>query len=152
MNLKLKIEKLKFNAVIPQYASAGAACFDLHAIGVPEGGVSVTQDSPQRFHTGLAFEVPVGWVMLISSRSGHGFNADVRLSNCEGVIDSDYRGEVQVKLAADGDPFVVKNGDRIAQARLAQCPQFEFEVVSELSVTERGSGGFGSTGTSKAII
>lgn len=144
--MKLKVQKLSPKAIIPQYASAGAACFDLHAIEVPEDGISVEKNAPKVFRTGLAFEIPFGWVMLVSSRSGHGFKSDVRLANCEGQIDADYRGEVMVKLAADGAPFLVRDGDRIAQAKLVQCPQVAFEEVSELGVTERGTGGFGSTG------
>jgi dUTP pyrophosphatase len=88
--------------------------------------------------------------MLIFSRSGHGFKNNIRLSNCTGVIDSDYRGEVQVKLASDdpdGAVFSVAHGDRIAQAMVLPIEQVSFEEVTELSTTERGEGGFGSTGS-----
>jgi dUTP pyrophosphatase len=148
--MKLKIKKLVPSAAIPAYATAGAACFDLVAVEVPAGGVTVQPKAPAVFRTGLAFEIPPGWVMLINSRSGHGFKHDIRLANSAGVIDSDYRGEVQVKLTcdlmADGEPFVVNSGDRIAQAMLVQCPQVTFEEVDALSDTARGAGGFGSTG------
>lgn len=147
--MKLKIKKLTPEAIVPKYATPGAAAFDLYALADPyEGanGVKVTQDESRVFRTGLSFEIPPGWVMLINSRSGHGFKSDIRLSNCQGVIDSDYRGEVMVKLAADGAPFVVMPNERIAQAMLVECPQVEFEVVGELSDTERGTGGLGSTG------
>lgn len=144
--MKLKfIQKLKGTA-LPRYASTGAAAFDFSAIGLPEEGVVISAESPQIIRTGLACEIPEGWVMFVNSRSGHGFKYDVRLSNCQGWIDSDFRGELMLKLATDGAPFEVKNGDRIAQALLVQCPQFEFEMAEELSVTERGEGGFGSTG------
>lgn len=146
--MNLLIKKLHPAAVIPQYATTGAACFDLHAIEVPDEGVTIGQDTPHAFSTGLAFEVPPGWVMVVSSRSGHGFKSDVRLANCAGLIDSDFRGEVKVKLTADGAPFLVRNGDRIAQARLAQSPQVTFVEVDELSETERGANGYGSTGGS----
>jgi dUTP pyrophosphatase len=145
MNIKLKIKKLTSDAFTPKYATDGAAAFDLHAINLPPDGSVITAGSPVVLHTGLSFEIPHGWVMLVNSRSGHGFKNDVRLANCQGVIDSDYRGEVMVKLSADQKPFTVHNGDRIAQAMILQCPQVEFEEVEELSNTERGAGGFGST-------
>lgn len=86
--------------------------------------------------------------MFIFSRSGHGFKSDTRLSNCVGVIDSDYRGEVMVKLTCDSarSSLVVSNGDRIAQAVIIKYDQVEFEESDDLSETERGAGGFGSTG------
>lgn len=142
-NLKIKIKKLHPDAIVPAYASSGAACFDLHAL-IPNN--APTQPA---LRTGLAFEVPAGHVMLIFSRSGHGFNHSVRLANCVGVIDSDYRGEVMVKLVqdyADSKPLVVRHGDRIAQAMLVPNPRVHFEVTSELADTDRGAGGFGSTG------
>ena len=90
-------------------------------------------------------------VMLVFSRSGHGFNHAVRLANSVGVIDSDYRGEVKVKLACDDcpddePPLKINPGDRIAQAMVLPIPRVEFEEVTELSATARGQGGFGSTG------
>lgn len=99
------------------------------------------------FDTGLAFEIPPGWVMLIFSRSGHGFKSQTRLANCVGVIDSDYRGQVSVRLTVDaGGGLSVAHGDRIAQAMLVPIPRVELIEVDELSDTERGAGGFGSTG------
>lgn len=146
--MKLKIKKLHPEATLPRYATDGAACFDLHAvIDTPMRWRNVVRE-PISFPTGLAFEVPAGHAMLIFSRSGHGFKHDVRLANCVGVIDSDYRGEVQVKLTPDfaGKGMMVKHGDRIAQAMLVPYPQVEFETVAELTDTARGTGGFGSTG------
>jgi dUTP pyrophosphatase len=142
----VKIQKLHPDAKVPRYASAGAACFDLHAI---VSGEPKTVGDSASFRTGLSFEIPPGHVMMIFSRSGHGFNADTRLSNCVGIIDPDYRGEVAVKLRRDsfgGSALAVSNGDRIAQAIVLPYPHVEFEVVEELSATERGAGGFGSTG------
>ena len=154
MNLKIR---LKHKGVpLPTYATSGAGCFDIRAdtydklettdnehwsttIGVNE---SIT------FGTGLFFEVPQGKVLLVFSRSGHGFNSNIRLANCVGVIDSDYRGELKVKLTND-DPdsyFEVNKGDRIAQAMLVDFNQVQFEIVEELSETDRGAGGLGSTG------
>ena len=150
--MKLKFKKLHPEAVTPRYATTGAACFDLHAVieGVPFMKNEVRYTEPWVYSTGLAFEIPVGYVMLIFSRSGHGFNFDTRLANCVGVIDSDYRGEVKVKLTRDPRDELVptlffNHGDRIAQAMIVPIPAVEL-IEGDLSDTERGSGGFGSTG------
>jgi dUTP pyrophosphatase len=142
--MKLKIKRLDERAIIPKFATDGAACFDLHAL---DGGIVFGDDS-REFETGLAFEIPPGHVMLVYSRSGHGFKNDIRLSNCVGVIDSDYRGAVAVKLRAD---VAIKStgfeaGDRIAQAMIVALPVVQIEEVDELSNTARGAAGFGSTG------
>src|SRR5690606_14138784 len=105
-------------------------------------GVEVNDGRPVTFATGLAFEVPPGWVMLIFSRSGHGFNSNTRLANCVGVIDSDYRGEVKVKLTSDGGFLKVYDGDRIAQAMLVPAVAVQLVEVDKLSATDRGEGGF----------
>lgn len=156
--MKINIKKLHPDAKLPIYATAGAACFDLRAHTVENSrvfGTHVYQGTPIVCGTGLAFEIPPGWVMLIFSRSGQGFNHDVRLANCVGVLDSDFRGEVRVKLTSDdfsaddrNVPLFVKPGDRIAQAMLVPAQRIEFSVVDELSTTARGEGGFGSTGVS----
>ena len=148
--ITLRVKRLHPEARLPVRATDGAACFDLHALGVGWGinAQAVDQSSPVVFRTGLAFEVPPGHVLLIFSRSGHGFNSDTRLSNCVGVIDSDYRGEVAVKLHCDGPgSMFVNDGDRIAQAMLVELPAVSLQEVHELSKTERGAGGFGSTGS-----
>jgi len=143
--MQVKIKKLHPNAVIPQYATTGAACFDLVS-------VNEVMIIPGREHvalkTGLAFEIPEGYVMMVYSRSGHGFKNGIRLANGTGVIDSDYRGEVMVKMHNDGSTaLLVTAGERIAQAMIIPALQVELQVVDELSDTDRGSGGFGSTGT-----
>lgn len=165
----LKVKRLHPDAVMPEYQTAGAACFDLHAVHV--GGLTNAEwdvfdkhpsirgpakryttlepNCPQVFRTGLAFEIPPGHVMLVFSRSGHGFKNSTRLSNCVGVIDSDYRGEVTVKLRNDGEYMLaprIQSGDRIAQAMLVPIPRVQLVEVDELTDTERGAGGFGSTG------
>jgi len=134
---------LSDGAELPQYESTGAACADIKASSadyiLPQGTAVIS--------TGLKVEIPRGYVMLIYSRSGHGFKSDVRLANCVGVIDSDYRGEIKVKLTNDGNSiFNVAAGDRIAQFMLVSVPRFEFESAENLSLTDRGEGGFGSTG------
>jgi dUTP pyrophosphatase len=143
MNPILKVKKLHPDAILPRYQTAGAACFDLHCV---DDGV-VGADSHMHFGTGLSFEVPVDHVMLVFSRSGHGFKNRVRLANGTGVIDSDYRGTVAVMLFNDSEfPFTVNHGDRIAQAMILPVQQFQIVGVDELGATERGAGGFGSTG------
>lgn len=140
--INVKIKKLHPDAIMPTYGSDGAACFDLHCIG------SAYVDSYYVFDTGLAFEIPEGHVMLVFSRSGHGFNNDIRLANCVGVIDHDYRGDVKVKLRCDSlrGGLAVKRGDRIAQAMIIPYPKVGFVWAVELSDTDRGACGFGSTG------
>lgn len=145
--MQLKFKKLHPAAVTPKYATDGAACFDLHAVQPDEW--AIYPSVPTTVRTGLSFDIPEGYVMLIFSRSGHGFKHDTRLANCVGVIDSDYRGEVMVRLTRDSAQtpvLAIKEGDRIAQAMVVPIPVVELVEVNELSGTERGDGGFGSTG------
>jgi dUTP pyrophosphatase len=146
--MKTKFKKVHPLAVAPVYATPGAACFDLTAA---DDGVPHKLDALARvYRTGLAFEIPAGHVMLVYSRSGHGFNQAIRLSNSVGVIDADYRGEVMVSLRLDASVGAVVNspraGERIAQAMIVPVDRVEFEESDELSETARGAGGFGSTG------
>lgn len=139
----LKVKRLHDDAVMPEFATNGSAGFDLVAVNKATvyGQFATTID------TGLAFEIPRGHALLIFSRSGHGFTHGLRLCNSVGLIDSDYRGEVKVKLHNDSHrDFVVNPGDRIAQAVLVPIPRVSLVEVYELSDTERGAGGFGSTG------
>lgn len=132
------------NARVPQQASADAACFDLFAAhpALIRAGEANTID------TGLAFDVPIGHAMMVYSRSGMGFKHGVRLGNCVGVIDADYRGSVYIRLHNDSQyEFRVEAGDRIAQAMVIQVPyNYEFYETDNLSETLRGAGGMGSTG------
>lgn len=149
--MKLNIKKLHAAAIIPKYATEGSACFDLHALIEDDDrlqhGLTVNPGCQAIVQTGLAFQVPNGWVLAIYSRSGHGFKSGVRLSNAVGQVDSDYRGEVMVALHNDGRAkFKIKHGDRIAQARLEPAPQCALVECVDLTLTERGTGGFGSTG------
>ena len=141
--INLKVKRLTNTAKLPTYAHDGDACFDLYADDVNEihGGTVFT------CNTGLSVEVPQGYAMMIYSRSGHGFKNNMRLSNCVGVLDSGYRGPVMVKLTCDRQiQYVPQVGDRIAQAMLIPVPVVTFEEVAELSDSERGEGGFGSSG------
>lgn len=147
MKLKLKIKKAHPNAQVPTMGSAKSNCFDLRAVidGEP---VTIPPGGQGKFDTGLIFEYPDGWSMDVYSRSGMGFMKQIRLSNGTGVIDNDFRDTVKVALHNDSAvPFVVANGDRIAQARLVETHEYEFEVVDQVSETVRGTGGLGSTGT-----
>lgn len=141
--MELKIKKLDPKAITPTYGTPGAACFDISSI---DSGV-VTSHTALNFKTGLSFEVPENHVMLVFSRSGTGFKFNTRLANCVGVIDSDYRGELMVKLTGDANANLhVAVGDRIAQAMVIPVKQVTFLEVDELSETERGENGLGSTG------
>jgi dUTP pyrophosphatase len=141
--LQLGVKLLDPSAKVPAYQTAGAACFDLHAVN----DVIIRPGQQKMVKTGLAFEIPARWVMMVYSRSGHGAKHSVRLANCVGVIDSDYRGEVMVTLRNDGDEaFHVWAGERVAQAMLSPARPVEISVLDELSETARGAGGMGSTG------
>lgn len=159
--MQIKVKKLHKDAIVPKYQSQGAACFDIHALVDGEdcraflqagkwttSGVQPGTSTTQVYRTGLSFEIPEGYVMMVYSRSGHGFKYNVRLANCVGVIDSDYRGELMIKITLDNEGFgmSVTSGDRIAQAMIIPVQQVYFEEVSELSDTIRGEGGFGSSG------
>jgi dUTP pyrophosphatase len=157
LNNSLKIKRLHPAAIMPCYQTNGAACFDLHAI-LPTHleALNVLPGEPVTFRTGLAFEIPEGFCLLVFSRSGHGFKYDTRLANAVGVIDADYRGEVLVRLTSDGlawrvereedEHLLVRQGDRIAQAMLVPLCKLPLIEVDDLTDTARGQGGFGSTG------
>lgn len=142
--MNLKVKKLHANAKLPVYGSQGAACFDLHYADYMQG--DLLPGKVTKVPTGLAFEIPEGHCMLLFGRSGMGAKG-IRLANCVGVIDSDYRGEVAVLIFNDSDQIkCIAPGERIAQAMIIPVPACSFEQVSELSDTTRGEGGFGSTG------
>jgi len=158
--MKIKIQKLHENAVTPTYAHQGDACFDLTACTVDGSSLiqsAIYRDKPVTCGTGLAFEVPEGHAMLVFSRSGMGFKQGIRLCNSVAIIDHGYNGEVMVKLTSDaptqnddGDDLpvhVIRPGDRIAQAMIIPVESIEFDVVEQLALSERGTGGFGSTGS-----
>jgi len=153
--MEVKIKKLKPNAVIPKYAKAGDAGMDLVA-------TSVISDTPEQitYGMGIALEIPEGFVGLIFPRSSVR-KTGLDLSNSVGVVDSGYRGELQATFnkVFGGDRFYdetkntedtsnnfYKIGDRVAQIMIIPYPPIEFVEADELSNTERGEGGFGSTG------
>lgn len=139
--------KLHKDAVVPTYATDGAACFDIYACELTSL-FGEKDPSGVLISTGIAVEIPEGHCMKIYSRSGHGFKNSVRLANCVAVIDSDYRGEIKIALIKDNDaaPGVeIKAGSRIAQGMIEKVEQVHFHEVMKLNNTNRGIGGFGST-------
>ena len=142
--MKVRIKKLNENAVIPTYAKDGDAGMDLVATSI----ISTTS-TQITYGIGLALEIPKGFVGLIFPRSSVR-KTRLMLSNCVGVIDSGYRGELQATFNKVNHDSVSENdykiGDRIAQIMIIPHPSIEFEEADELSDTERGEGGFGSTG------
>ena len=141
--MKIKIKKLHKNAVIPRYAKSGDAGMDL-TVTSAERAPDNTIKWIVKF--GIAMEIPEGYVGLIFPRSSI-HKTHCRLSNCVGVIDSGYRGEISAVFDVPHPSLnVYEEGDRAAQIIIMPYPQVEFEEVEELSSTERGSGGYGSTG------
>lgn len=142
---RVSVKVLSPLAKIPTYGTEEAACFDFYA--AIDKAVEIPPHGCVNIPTGLAFCLPKGTVMLMYSRSGHGFKSGVRFVNCVGVIDSDYRGEVRVGLRNDFDvPYTVTPKERIAQGIVQSCMRTVFEQVETLPETARGTGGFGSTG------
>lgn len=141
--LQVKIKLLSPSAKVPTYGTDGAACFDLYATDT----VAIAPGRAVTVKTDVAFEVPDGYVLQVHSRSGHGYKQGLRLVNSTGIVDSDYRGEVMVRLHNDSSKTaVIELGERVAQALILPVPRIEFLVVDELSATVRGAAGFGSTG------
>ncbi|MFH1365565.1 MAG: dUTP diphosphatase [archaeon] len=136
--LKIKIKKLKKEAVIPKYALKGDAGMDVVAITKNE------TDKFVEYGTGLAFEIPLGYACLIFPR-GSVSNKDLILSNCVGVLDSEYRGELRLRFKKVGKESY-NIGDKIGQIIILPFPKIFFEEVKELGSTQRGKNGFGSSG------
>ena len=128
---------------IPAYATPGAAGMDICSAV----SCSISSGDRKLISTGFAVAVPEGWELQVRPRSGLAFKSFVTVGNAPGTIDSDYRGEICVLLYNHGKTlFNIKRGDRIAQLVPKQTPRLEVVEVAELDETERGSGGFGSTG------
>ena len=145
--MEIKFTKLNENAVSPQRATDEAAGYDLSAV-VEQSELFLSPQESKMISTGIAVEIPRGYVGLLFGRSGLGCKENLRLANCVGVIDSDYRGEIKVCLYNDSSTKtnVIKNGTRIAQLVIVPHLSVEMVEVEELSNTVRGEGGFGSTG------
>ncbi|CDC21260.1 MAG TPA: dUTP diphosphatase [Candidatus Limenecus avicola] len=143
--INLKIQKLDEKVTVPCYQTEGAAGMDLCAfLNEP-----VTLKSLERklIPTGLKMELPHGYEAQVRPRSGMSIKHGITLVNCVGTIDEDYRGELCVPVInLSTEEFTIQNGDRIAQMIVAPVTKAEISVVTELSDTQRGEGGFGSTG------
>ena len=141
----MKIKRLTETAQLPTRASDGAAGLDLYA-DVP-GSIAIYPGETKKIHTGIAVELRPYHVGLVDPRSGLSTKQGLRLANSVGVIDSDYRGEIIVALHNDSQMVqYIENGERIAQLVVMQYEHEDAQEVEELSGTQRGSGGFGSTG------
>ena len=144
--MELRIKKLKTDAIIPSYGSALAAGADLYAC---EGGeVTIKPGETKFIHTGIAMEIPEGYVGLVYARSGIAVKRGLAPANKVGVIDSDYRGEIMVAIHNHSDEDqTIADAERIAQIVITPYLTVDFVLAEELDETDRGTGGFGSTGT-----
>ena len=140
--MKVKVKKLHKDSVLPVYSKEGDAGMDLTAVRVQE-----LNDNYLKYYFGLAFEIPKGFVGYIFPRSSC-YRKDQLLSNCVGVLDSGFRGELSAVMIGNTDNSYVV-GDRVCQIVIMPIPEIEFVEVEELSDSERGTGGFGSTGNKK---
>ncbi len=145
--MKIKIQKIHPNALIPEYQTHGSSGFDLHAVEE----VMIKSHSVGLVKIGICLSLEVGYELQVRTRSGLALNHQVMVLNSPGTVDNDYRGEIKVILANLSDKdFKVQVGDRIAQGVVQKTYKAEFIECERLDETSRGSGGFGSTGVSKA--
>ncbi len=146
MTQTVRYQKLDPRAVEPTYGSEAPAGADLYAL--LDAPLTLAAGQTALVHTGLAMEIPAGYVGLIFARSGLATKRGLAPANKVGVIDADYRGEIMVSLHNHGACHqTIEPGERIAQLALVPFLTAAFEEASELSDTVRGAGGFGSTGT-----
>ena len=136
--LEIKIKKLVPEAQIPKYAKPGDAGMDIYAVSKNK------TDKFVEYGTGLSFELPKGFMMLVYPRSSV-TNMDLNMANSVGVLDAGYRGELKIRFRKTG-PTDYNIGDRVAQIIIMPFPEINFEETDELSQSERGANGFGSTG------
>lgn len=145
--IKVKFIKTNKNAMVPFRGTEGSAGYDLYAC--LEKDLEINFGDLIKIPTGIAIELPgADFAAFVFARSGLGIKYGIMPSNGVGVIDSDYRGEIQVGLCrvAKGDPYIIKNGDRVAQLIVMKVSCCSFEMVDRLSESFRGEKGFGSTG------
>jgi dUTP pyrophosphatase len=142
----VKVQKKSPLIELPRYETKGAAGMDIRAFLT--GPVTILPMGRALIPTGLIFEIPPGYEAQVRPRSGLAYRNGIILPNAPGTIDRDYRGEVSVILINAGqEPFIINNGDRIAQLVFAPVAEAILEETAAVSETARGSGGFGSTGT-----
>ena len=143
--MKVKVKKLDARATLPTYGSAQAAGADLYTL--TDGNLTIGAGETAMIGTGLALEIPAGYVGLVYARSGLATKKGLAPANKVGVIDSDYRGEIKVALYnQSGVPQTIAAGERIAQLVIAPYLTADYEEAEALSDSARGAGGFGSTG------
>ena len=143
--MNIKVKKLKPGATVPTMGSKFAAGADLYS--AEDADVVIGPSETKFIGTGLAMEIPEGYVGLVYARSGLACKRGLAPANKVGVVDSDYRGEIKVALHNQGkEAQTVEKGERIAQMVIAPYLSVNYEEADELSETERGEGGFGSTG------
>ena len=143
---ELKIKIVSTSGYVPSYETEGSAGADLRA-WLPEGPVTLQPGERRLIPTGLFVELPPGIEAQIRARSGLSIKYGITMINGVGTVDSDYRGEWNVPLVNLGqEAYTIQDGDRIAQMILARYEQAEFRLTEEINETERGAGGFGSTG------
>lgn len=141
--MKIRIKKLNPNAIIPKYQSEEAAGFDLHSIEA----LTLKPSERKVVKTGLAMEIDKGYELQVRPRSGLALKHGISVVNTPGTVDSDYRGEIMVILINfSTEDFQINIGDRIAQAVLKEVVRADIFEVEMLSESDRGAGGFGSTG------
>lgn len=147
MNVKdINIKLLNDKAIVPTYGSTYSAGADIYAC--MDEAITIKPGKTEFIHTGLSFEIPVGFVGLVYARSSLGCKHGIAPSNKVGVIDSDYRGELMVALYNQSqEEFVINPNDRIAQIVFTPYLKGNFVISESLENTARGNGGFGSTGT-----
>lgn len=144
-NMKVKVRKVSPTAVLPTRGSQSAAGYDLYAD--LETDLEIAPHETAKIDTGLQFELPEGYFAGIFARSGLAVKEGLRPANCTGICDSDYRGNYIVAMHNDSESVrVIQPRERIAQMIVMPYLSLEFEETEELSGTERGAGGFGSTG------
>ena len=143
--MKIEIKKLRDNAVLPERGSSEAAGYDLFA-AIDENR-TIAPGETAMIGTGLAAAIPSGYFGGIFARSGLSCKQGLRPANCVGVVDADYRGEITVALHNDSsEERTIEPGQKIAQLVVLPYLELDFSLVTELSDTDRGAGGFGSTG------
>ena len=143
---KIQIKKLSSEVLTPKYETAGSSGMDIAAF--IEKDIIINPGDKTLVPTGFSLSVPQGYEVQIRPRSGLAAKKGITVLNTPGTIDSDYRGEIKVILInLSKDVFVIKNGERIAQMVICPIEQVTVEEVKELSETDRGTSGFGSTGT-----
>ena len=144
--IKIQIKKLSNSVIIPKYETSGSSGMDIAAH--VENNIIINPGEKALVSTGFSIAIPRGYEVQIRPRSGLAAKKNITVLNTPGTIDADYRGEIKVILInLGGEKFIIEKGERIAQMVVCPVVQANLEEVKDLSNTQRGSDGFGSTGT-----